>query len=137
MGEITKGIYAVSLYAGLLGLIHIWLLAHVGMMRGRQKISIGDGGDKLMIRAMRGQSNFVENVPLTLVYLTLMALLGTPVWVLHILGVILVFGRILHALHFCADDAPAWQRAGGFSASFLVLVISALGLIGHGLLNVF
>lgn len=137
MAEISQGLYTVGFYAGLLGLVAIWLGAHVGKTRGQVKIFMGDGGNPQLIRAMRGQGNFTENVPLTLVFLTLMALLGTPVWVLHTLGVMLVVGRILHAVHFCANDAPAWQRAVGFGLSFLVLVVSTLGLIAHGALNAF
>lgn len=137
MADVIKGLYAVGLYAGILGLMAIWLGAHVGKVRGQTKVSIGDGGNPRLVRAMRGHANFAEYVPLSLVLLILMALLGTPVWVLHSLGVAQVIGRLLHGMHFCADDAPGWQRAAGISLSLLVLLISALGLIAHGVMNAF
>ncbi|MHA3913921.1 MAPEG family protein [Halovulum sp. GXIMD14793] len=110
---------------------------HVVRKRKELKIFMGDGGNPLIVRAMRGHANFVETVPLALVFLTLMALLGTPVWVLHPLGAILVVARLLHALHFCADDAPRWQRFWGTLLTYLVILVAAVGLIGHGVLNAF
>ncbi|MBL4806656.1 MAG: MAPEG family protein [Rhodobacteraceae bacterium] len=121
---------ALALYAGLSGLIGMWLLANVGKTKHAEKVSIGDGGSKAIIRAMRGQANFVENVPITLILLSMMVFLGVPVWLIHILGAMLVVGRFFHAYHFIQSDAPRWQRALGFCLSFLVLIIASLGLIG-------
>ncbi|MEO0913501.1 MAG: MAPEG family protein [Pseudomonadota bacterium] len=137
MGENAAGLYAVALYSGLLGLVYLWLLAIVGKTRGDLKISIGDGGDPYMIRVMRGQLNFVENVPLTLVFLVLMALIGTPVWVLHVFGLALLVGRILHGLHFTKRDAPGWQRAAGAGLTNLTQLFIALGLIAHAIAGLF
>ena len=136
MAETLPALYVVALYAGLLGLVHLWLMASVGMARGRQKIAIGDGGDPFMIRIMRGQANFVENVPITLVFLVLMALLGTPGWVLHLFGIVLLFARIIHGLHFVKPDAPRWQRAAGATLTVLIQVLIAFGLIAHALAGV-
>ncbi len=126
---------AVSLYAGLNGLILIWLAFNVGKVRGQVKVSMGDGGNPALIRAMRGQANFVELAPMALVMLTLTAFAGAPVWVVHLLGIALTLGRLLHGWHFVQTDAPAWQRAGGAALTGLMLLLTALGLIGHGLLQ--
>jgi hypothetical protein len=122
---------AVALYAGLAALIAIWLALHVGRVRGQVKVLIGDGGNPRLIRAMRGQANFVENVPLALILLLTMALLGTPAWVIHLFGIALTLGRVLHALHFTADAAPQWQRGAGAGLTLLVLLLGGLGMIGH------
>lgn len=136
MSENASGLYAVALYSGLLGFVHLWLLAVVGKTRGELKISVGDGGDPYMIRVMRGQLNFVENVPITLVFLLLMALMGTPAWVLHIFGLALLIGRILHGLHFAKRDAPTWQRAAGAILTNLSQAFIALGLIAHAAIGI-
>jgi uncharacterized membrane protein YecN with MAPEG domain len=124
---------AAALYAGLNGLILLALAAHVGRMRGRLNIMMGDGGNPLMIRAMRGQANFVEYTPLVLIQLVVMALIGTPAWVVHLGGLALTLGRVLHGWHFVQDDAPGWQRGAGAGLTMLALVVASLGLIGHGL----
>lgn len=129
------GLAVVALYAGLSVLIGLWLAVHVGRMRNRLKIFMGDAGHPLMIRAMRGQANFLETVPLALVLMLAMAAMGTPGWVLHLFGVTLVVSRVLHGMHFTAEDAPAWQRGAGAGLSFLLLLLGALGVIGHALVR--
>ncbi|QDL90931.1 glutathione S-transferase [Paroceanicella profunda] len=121
---------AVVLAAGLCGLIAIWLMLHVGAMRGKLSISIGDGGNPAMIRAMRRQANFVETVPLTLVLMVLLALTGWSGLLLYAIGALLVLGRLLHALHFTRAEAPGWQRSVGSSLSLLATLAASLLLLG-------
>jgi hypothetical protein len=123
----------VALYAGMNGLILLWLAVNVGRVRFRERVLMGDGGNPAMIRAMRGQANFVEYVPLCLIILTLMAALGTPGWVLHLFGIALTVGRLAHGWHFVQPDAPRWQRGLGAGLTMLVLLAGSVGLIGHAL----
>ncbi len=131
----TSALAAFGLYAGLLTLVLIWLGYSVSKRRGEFKISIGDGGNPVLLRAMRGQANFVENVPMALLLLLGMALFGAPAWLIHGLGIILVVARVLHGLHFTQADAPGWQRAAGAGLTGLVLLVGAVGLIGHAVVN--
>lgn len=129
----TSAMLAVALYAGLNGLVLFWLAAQVGRTRHRLGIGMGDKGHPEMIRAMRGQANFVEYVPLCLVQLAAMAALGAPAWIVHCLGLALTVGRVLHAWHFVQSDAPGWQRGAGAGLTMLTLVLGSLGLVGHAL----
>ena len=133
--NLTPAVLVVALYAGLNGLILIWLAVNVGRLRGRLKIGMGDGGDPAMVRAMRGQANFVEYVPFVLAQMTLMALIGTPAWVLHLFGIALTLGRLVHGWHFVQGDAPGWQRGMGASLTMVVLIGASLGLIAHALVG--
>ena len=130
---ISPALAAVALYAGLNALILGWLSAHVGRVRGRLKIYMGDQGHPLMIRAMRGQANFVEYVPMALILLLVTALMGAPAIAVHALGGALVIGRVLHALHFTAADAPAWQRGVGAALTIFVVMAAGIGAIAHSL----
>ena len=47
-------------YAGLLALVFFVLSMRVVAVRGR--VSLGDGGDPVVLRRMRGQANFAEYV---------------------------------------------------------------------------
>lgn len=132
-----SAIAAVGIYAALCAMILTWLGAATGSLRRKHRISIGDGGNKHLIRTMRGHANAVENVPITLVMLAIAAMIGTPIFVLHILGILFVVGRILHAWHFVQEDAPGWQRMVGFCLSILVTLVLALGLAGHGVWLIF
>lgn len=132
--EPTPALMAVAIYAAALTFVFLWLTTHVGLVRGRLKISIGDGGNPLMVRAMRGQANFCENVPITLVLLLLMALIGTPAVVIHLFGATLLVARLLHGWHFAQDDAPGWQRAAGAGLTMLVQLLAGLGLLAHAVI---
>ena len=129
----TPALDAVALYTAFNTFILIWLAVNVGRRRKAGRVSIGDGGYAPLIRALRGQANFVEYVPMALLMMLLAALMGAPALALHVAGIVLTAGRAVHAWHFIQDDAPGWQRMYGTLATLLVLVAGALGLIGHAL----
>lgn len=118
-----------ALYAGLLGILALVLAARVGARRARLKIDIGDGGNPEMLRAIRVHGNFVEYVPLALVLIALVEANGAPVWTLHVLGLTLVLGRLLHAYGLATEPGESLGRVVGTVASFLVIAASSLGAI--------
>ncbi len=129
--DLPPALLAVSLYLSLNALILAYLAFSIVKLRGRYKVSIGDGGVLHVTRAMRGHANFVENVPMALLLLLAAALMGAPAWLIHILGLMLTAGRAIHAAHFLAEDAPGWQRLGGTMLTLTVVLVGALGLLGH------
>jgi hypothetical protein len=130
----TPSIAAVGLYCGIMALIAIWHGMIIGGWRRKLKISIGDGGNVDLTRAMRGHANFAENVPLALILLTYMALAGAPAVAIHVLGVMLTAGRLAHGLHFSKPGQPGWQRQAGAGLTLLVLLAGAVGAIGHSVM---
>ncbi len=126
--SVQDGLSVVGLYAGLNGLILFWLAVNVGMKRRSEKVFMGDAQNPVIVRAMRGQANFVEYAPLCLISLGLLAAQGVSGVALQILGAALTLGRLLHAWHFVQRDAPAWQRAGGTALTFAVLLVSSIWL---------
>ena len=52
--------------AGLLGLLAVALTIKIGLLRGRKRINLGDGGDAEMQAAVRAHGNLIEFAPLTL-----------------------------------------------------------------------
>lgn len=114
------------LYAGLLGLWFFVLSLRV--IQGRRGgISLGDGGDPAMLRLMRGQANFAEYVPLTLLLIALLESQGLAAWVIHWLGGGLLVARLLHGWAFCFSDYFPPGRVGGTVLTFAVL-LTASGL---------
>ena len=89
---------ATSLYAGLLGLMLVLLSALVIRVRIRARVSLGDGGDDALVRAIRAQANFAEYTPMALVLIALAEIQGAPGWVIHLLGLTLLAGRVAHAV---------------------------------------
>lgn len=123
----------VGIYAALNTLILLWFILATSSLRNRHRVWIGDGGVAHLARIMRGHANAVENVPITLILLLIAALIGTPVYVLHMLGAALTIGRAIHAWHFIAERGQQWQRFLGFTLSALVTLATALGVLGHAI----
>ena len=124
---------AVALYAGLNIAILVWISVAIGMIRTKNKILIGDGGNEHLAKAMRGHANAIEMMPMTLLALMLAALLGLWMPLIHALGLALTIGRLLHAYHFINADSAMWQRMAGFSLSVLAMLGSALSAVILGL----
>ena len=82
--------------AGLLGLLAVALALNVGLMRGRKRINLGDGGAAEMQAAVRAHGNLVEFAPLTL----LMIYMASDFYgfrMVAALSVVLLVARVLHA----------------------------------------
>lgn len=113
------------LYAGLLGLLSIALGSGAGIMRGKKGIDAGDGGDAEMLRAMRRHANFAEYVPLALVLIALLELNGVRTLAIHVLGLVLLVGRLMHAAFF-NQGVKSVPRGIGAGLTVLVIGVSSL-----------
>ncbi|WP_158265816.1 MULTISPECIES: MAPEG family protein [unclassified Pseudomonas] len=115
------------LYGGLLAILFIALSARVIIGRmGPGSPSLGDGGNSVMFRRIRGHGNFAEYVPLALVLIGFLELTGSPQWQLHTLGSVLLVGRILHGYALSFTDDNSFGRNAGIFATLLVLSTSAV-----------
>ena len=108
------------LYAGLCAGVLFALSVQVIRQRRRLKVSVGDAGDEELVRCIRAQANFVEYVPIALLLILLLELAGTPAALLHLLGAVLLVGRLLHAWSLTARSGRA--RVAGMIMTFAVLV---------------
>lgn len=104
--------------AAACALINLWLQVRVGGARRSERVSIGDGGNELVIRRMRAQANFVENAPFVLALILALELAcGTCAW-LWAAGALFVVGRLAHPFGM---DGVRYARAIGTALSMLVL----------------
>jgi hypothetical protein len=68
--------HVVALYAGILALLYLVLTFRTIVLRGRLRVTLGDGGSEALQRAIRAHANFGEYVPLALVLQLLLASTG-------------------------------------------------------------
>ncbi|WP_420862991.1 MAPEG family protein [Algirhabdus cladophorae] len=122
-----------ALYAALLTFILLWLAARVIIYRRKNRISLGDNGNNSLLKRMRAHSNFVEYAPFGVVLLALVELQGSPAFVVHGLGLMLLVGRGLHAYGFSASPPSMRLRVGGTLLTLTMLLLSAIGLLAHSL----
>jgi uncharacterized membrane protein YecN with MAPEG domain len=119
---------AAALWVGLNALLLIYLSARVGMIRTKQKINLGDGGNPDMVKAIRTQGNYIEYAPAAIGGLVLIALLNTSALVIHILGGLFFFGRVAHLLGLGMGVWPP-GRTVGTVLTMLTLLVTGLWLI--------
>ncbi len=120
------------LYAALAASILIVLALRVIAARRDRGVAIGDGADEDLVRRIRAQGNFAEYTPLALLLILLLELGGAPAWQLHLLGVALILGRIVHAWSLAAHSGKG--RVAGMILTFFVLAAGALGTLRVALL---
>ncbi|SFD45220.1 hypothetical protein SAMN04488523_10117 [Sulfitobacter brevis] len=122
------------IYAALLVALFLYLTFRVIAYRRANTLSLGDYGDKNLLKRMRAQANFIEVTPLALILLLISELQGAPALALHILGLLLLAGRLLHALGFAATPQKIFLRQLGMLLNMVMLVFAALGILAHALL---
>jgi len=114
-----------SIYAALLALLFVGLSIRILRLRRSLKISIGDGGDKKMLRAIRVHSNFAEYVPFGLLLLYLAETQGAPSAAIHGVGLCLLIGRLSHVYGVSQENEQFQYRVLGISVTFTAFVASA------------
>jgi uncharacterized protein len=121
-------IYIAILIVGLLP-----LTLFVIRIRRSKRIGIGDGGNKELAKAVRVHANYVENVPFGLVLLLALAVVDSPLWTIHVLGLGLVVGRTAHALGLSKSTGSSTGRVAGMVLTQTALVFGALVLLWQAL----
>lgn len=101
------------------------------LVRGRGKISLGDGGDASNLAIIRGHGNFTEYVPIALVLMALLESGGVDPRIIHGCGIVLVLSRIFHPMGLSSDpeSKPPLSRLLGAGATFLVIVVMSLACL--------
>ena len=119
--------FIVPAYAAIFAIVFIVLSFRVSFVRRRVGVSLGTGGNAELERAVRAHGNFAEFVPLTLLLLGFLEMQRTSAYALHALCLVLLAGRILHAIGISQETVP--PRAIGMIATYVVLLIAALMLL--------
>jgi uncharacterized membrane protein YecN with MAPEG domain len=118
-------------------LIIIFFKLTIGIIRIRRKerIAIGDGGNKLLARAIAAQNNFLNYVPLAIILqLTLIYLSVNPAWLI-LLAILLLLGRLLHLMSLTIYELktpPTYKvRVIGMLLTFSTLWLNVFLLLGY------
>ncbi|MGV6840421.1 MAG: MAPEG family protein [Planktomarina sp.] len=118
----------ISLYALPLVLIYGVLTYRVIIYRRTHLISLGDDGNKSLMKRMRAHSNFVETVPLAMILIMLLELSNAPAVLIHGLCIALVIGRALHAYGFSASPPILTLRVAGMAITLITIAICGVSL---------
>ena len=115
-------------FAAAAALVNFWLGMRCGKVRAAEKIGFGDGGNELMIRRMRAQSNFIEQTPLTVILVGLVEMSGRGGQWLAPAAAIFILGRIAHGIGM-DGNFKAGRPIGMLTAMLLQLVLIVVGVL--------
>ena len=104
--NISPDISVTLIFAAIFGFMHVVFTLRVGNYRFKSKISLGDGGDRELLKRVRAQGNFIENVPIALLLILLNDLDGAEDSTLMLMGSILLISRLTHYLTIVTVKLP-------------------------------
>ena len=122
-----------SFYTGLLAILFLIISIRAILGRRDARVSVGDGNDKVLRKKIRVQANFVEYAPFAVILLAMAELQGTRAMVLHILGLMLLSGRILHAIGLGHTPQIIPARRFGMYLTVGMIFLAALLNIWHAI----
>jgi uncharacterized membrane protein YecN with MAPEG domain len=116
-------------YAGVNGLILLYLGLSVSLQRRATKTAILDDGKEEMIKAIRAHANAAEHIPIVLLLLIALAFLKAPMWLMHVVGATLTVGRILHAIGLYSSLGVSTARFAGATLTSIALLIGSVAAL--------
>ena len=109
------------LYIIISALIIGYLALTVIKARRKYKIRAGDGDIQELQFAIAAHSNAVENLPIGMLLLVALELNTASLLVIHLLGLALMVGRVIHAKAMLVDNLK--YRVIGMQITFFTLVV--------------
>lgn len=117
------------LYALPMVILFIALSVQVIRYRRAHRLPLGDAGDRELLARIRAQGNCAEYMPLGLLLLMMAELAGTSAIGLHIAGLTLAIGRLIHAAHLLILRSQYGLRVIAITMTFTsYLVATGLAL---------
>ena len=123
----------VPVYTAVFGLMFIYLSICVIKQRRSAKVSIGDGDNPALRKAIAVHNNFSQYVPLALLLIAFVELNHAPATITHGLCACLLVGRVAHAYGLAQAVQIMKLRQIGVLLTFGVIIIAAFYLLGNAI----
>lgn len=119
---------AAALWTALLLLLMVWLALKVVGQRRKHSVLLGDGGKDGVIQAQRVFGNAAEYVPGGIAALVLLTVAGQSYYLIHVVGALLLIGRIIHAATLSTTRLTK-GRMVGMVLTFAAYIVAAVALL--------
>ena len=120
---------AAALWVGLHVLILLVLSALVVRLRQKHKVALGDDGIPELVRAIRAFGNASEYIPAGLAAMIVLALVEPLPLPVHIVGMTLFVGRVVHAIGLSTSGGASVARAAGILLTWLAYIFAIAALL--------
>lgn len=117
-----------AIYFTAFGLLTIFHGYRVILLRRKFRVGIGSGGHSELEKMIRVHGNHSEYVPIGLILLIGLEFVQAPNWYLHLCGLTLLAGRLLHAYGLSQSEGLSFGRYRGMQLTFFSLILSSIGV---------
>jgi len=131
--EVTASAHAAALWVGLNLFVLLVLSLLVVRQRQKHKVVLGDGGVPELIQAIRAFGNASEYVPAGMAALAMLAVVGAPALAIHITGLLLFVGRVLHGFGLSRSGGASAPRALGVVLTWVAYVFAGVALLFYSI----
>ncbi len=131
--DTTASAHAAALWAGL----HLILLLVLSVLVVRQRrahgVVLGDADIPALTQAVRAFGNATEYVPAGLIAIAVLAMVGAPPMVVHLAGLVLLAGRLSHAIGLSRSGGASILRSAGVILTWLAYILGGVALIFYAI----
>ena len=123
----------VPIYAAIFGLMFVYLSVRVIKQRRSAKVSLGDGDNPALRKAIAVHNNFSQYVPFTLLLIAFVELNHASAIITHGLCACLLVARVAHAYGLVQPVQIMRLRQIGVLLTFGVIVFAAFYLLSNAI----
>ena len=131
--DTTASAHAAALWVGL----HLILLLVLSLLVVRQRrahgVVLGDADIPALTQAVRAFGNATEYVPAGLIAIAVLAMVGAPPMVVHLAGLVLLVGRVSHAIGLSRSGGASVLRSAGVILTWLAYILGGVALIFYAI----
>lgn len=131
--EPPPAVHAAALWSGLLIILMLLLSVLVTRQRRAHDIAHGHGDEPRLTAAVRAFGNAAEYVPAGIGGLMLLALAGAMPLVVHLAGVSLFAGRVIHAIGLSRSAGTSLFRSVGMIVTWVSYLFTAVALLVYAI----
>lgn len=131
--DVAASGHAAALWAGLNIILLLALSLLVVRQRQRHKVALGDEGVPELAQAIRAFGNATEYVPAALIGIVVLALVQAPPLAIHVAGLTLFVGRVVHAIGLSTSGGTSFPRAIGMVLTWVAYVFLGAALLFYAL----
>lgn len=125
--------HAAALWSGLLLILLLVLSVLVVRQRRKHRVAVGHGDAPELLQAMRAFENATEYVPAGIGALAVMAAAEAAPLVVHLTGLLLFVGRVIHAVALSRSTSATLGRSLGMILTWTSYVFAAVALVFYGI----
>lgn len=117
------------IYIASLGLLLVALTSNVIRLRWKFKVSLGEGDQPQLKKAIRAHGNFCETAPFGVILLMTLELQNAGEKYIHLFAAMLLIGRLLHGIGLNAKRSVNIYRMLGMCLTVLSTLFSAITIL--------